>query len=366
MKILMVSIDFPPKVGGISAHVYELSKALIRAGHKVYVFTRKKEKDEKDSFIIEGIQVFKFRLKFVGLTYGIQINNFVKRHIKQINPDIIHIHGLRPLEWYNIKEIPLVYTNHTSGYLKRIKKGGFRRLFLLKRLFKKIDLFLAPSMELLEVPFKIKALKKMITNGVDSSKYEFSIKDRTRLRKELNIEDSDKLGILTRRLVEKNGVIFLAKATAFIKDKNVKFLIIGDGEERENIEKELNKNFKNRFIMLGSKSHNDIIPYYSAADFSVLPSLLEATSISGLEAMSSSLPMVGTRTGGIPDIIQDGYNGYLCEKANEQDLAQKIDNLLAKDYKKMGDNSKKLVKERFDWSKIANETVKAYKDGTTR
>ena len=77
--------------------------------------------------------------------------------------------------------------------------------------------------------------------------------------------------------------------------------------------KTIEENFKDWFILLGSKKHHEIIDYYSASDLSILPSLMEATSISGLEAMAASLPLVGTRVGGIPVLIQDGINGYLCE-----------------------------------------------------
>ncbi len=361
MNIVMVSLDFPPVVGGISAHVYELSKALIRLGHNVSVFTRQRSSKEQGCLDLESIKVYKFKLKFVSFVYGLQINKFIKEKISSIKTDIIHIHGMAPLEWYNIKSPPLVYTNHTSGYLKRIKKGGLRRTALLKRILKKPKLFLAPSKELLEAPFHIPAKKKFIPNGVDSQKYKFNQQYRNNLRQKLNIKDNDILGILTRRLVKKNGVIYFAKATQYIKNTHLKLLIIGDGNEKNKIEKELNKYFRDRFVMLGAKFHDEIIPYYSASDFSILPSLMEATSISGLEAMAASLPIVGTKVGGIPEIIKNGFNGFLCNPADEHDLAEKIDVLLSQNYKKLGSNSKRLIEEKFDWSEIAQQTIKAYK-----
>ncbi len=362
MNIIMISIDYPPIVGGISAHVYELSKAMAEEGHNVSVFTRKLANREKRKTKESGVGICEFDLKIVGFLYGLQINKFTADRLCEIKPDIIHIHGMRPLEGYRIKNIPLVYTNHTSGYLKRIEKRGLRRMALLKRLFKKPQLILAPSNELLEIPFHISAKKKMITNGVDSEKYKFNQKTRKEIRKELGISDDVKLGIVTRRLVEKNGVIYLAKASEYIKDKNCRFLLIGDGEEREKIASEFEKHFSGRFIMTGAKSHNEIIPYYSAADFSILPSLAEATSISGLEAMAASLPLVGTDTGGIPDIIENGKTGLLCKKGDEYDLARKINMLLSCDYKRLGENGKIAVLEKFDWKIIAKQTIEAYAD----
>lgn len=361
MKILMVSLDYPPTVGGITAHVYELSQALKNIGCDVSVATRFVDKNQKEFENIDGIHIYRFDLKYFGFTYGYQINRFLKNLIKENQFDIIHIHGMRPLEFYNIKDIPLVYTNHTSGYLKRIKKGGYR-IPILKRLFNKPKLFLAPSEELLEVPFAFDAKKVFISNGVISSKFTRNEEVRKKLRAELSIKDDEKLAIMTRRMVWKNGINYLALATKYIKNDTLKLLFIGDGEQFQEVKKILEKNFKNRFILLGSKEHHEIIDYYSASDISILSSLMEATSISGLEAMAASLPLVGTSVGGIPVLIKDGINGYLCEPMDPKDLAEKIDMLLDNDFKKMGENSKKFVEEKFDWIQIAEKTLGEYKE----
>lgn len=356
----MVSLDFLPTVGGITAHVYELSLALIKQGCKVSVITRQTAQTNKEE-IVDGIAVYRVNLHFFGATYGLQINNFIKQKLPIIKPDIIHIHGMRPLEFYNIKGIPLVYTNHTSGYLKRIQKGGYR-IALLKRLFQKPSLFLAPSKELLEVPFAMDVKKVYIPNGVISSKLSRNESARQQVRASLGLNDDDILAIVTRRLVEKNGVKYLALATKHIQNKHLKLLIIGDGEEYNEIKNLLETYFKDRFFMLGAKKHTEIIKYYSGADLSVLPSLMEATSISGLEAMGASLPLVGTRVGGIPELIMEGVNGYLCEPKSPLDLAHKIDKLLLENFKDMGEKSLEIVKKDFDWDVIAKATRKEYEE----
>jgi glycosyltransferase involved in cell wall biosynthesis len=264
-----------------------------------------------------------------------------------------------PLEWYNITHIPLAYTNHTSGYLKRIKKGGIRRMAMLKRHFNKVDLFLAPSRELLEIPFPVRAEKIYIPNGVDGDKFCFNTQKRNRIREQLGIDKEETVAIVTRRLVEKNGVIHLARAAAYLNN-TVRFLVIGAGPEREAVEREFKKHCGNRTIFTGNKSHAEIIDYYSAADFSILPSLMEATSISGLEAMAAGLPLIGTNVGGIPELIEDGRNGYLCNPADPRDLAKKIQHLLEDDLKQFGNNSRKRVETSFDWSRIAQKTRNAY------
>lgn len=360
MNILLISMDYPPVPGGISAHVYELAKAFNTMGHKVSVVTRLRDNNPAKSSV-NGVDIYRVSLRYIALFYGLQTRKFVRSLLPEVKPDIIHIHGMGPLEWYNIDHIPLAYTNHTSGYLKRIKKGGLRRIAMLKKHFAKVDLFLAPSEELLHIPFEIRGDKQFIANGVDGEKFKQKPEKRLQIRESLGIGINDTVAIITRRLVDKNGVIYLAQATEFLQDKNLRLIVIGDGPERGAVEKEFHRHCAERAIFLGNKTHDAIVDFYSAADFSILPSLMEATSISGLEAMAAGLPLVGTEVGGIPELIKDGVNGYLCEPANPRDLATKIDTLVSQDLEKLGYNSRKMVEDNFDWQQIAAKTLKAYK-----
>lgn len=353
-------MDYPPVPGGISAHVHELSRAMVKAGHNVTVVTRLRG-SEPNRTTENGIDIYRVSLKYMALIYGLQIRNFVRNILPECSPDIIHIHGMGPLEWYNIDHIPLVYTNHTSGYLKRLQKGGMRRMAMLKRHFRKVDLFLAPSRELLHIPFDIPAQKFFIANGVDGDKFVASADKRSRIRQKLGIEEKKTVAIVTRRLVDKNGVIYLARATQYIESDDITFIVIGDGPERQAVEKEFVIHLGDRAVFLGNKTHEEIVDYYSAADFSILPSLMEATSISGLEAMAAGLPLIGTDVGGIPELIRDGVNGYLCRPADPLDLADKINKLLADDFQEFGKNSRIMVEEQFDWRRIGEKTLEAYK-----
>lgn len=357
----MLSEDYPPVLGGISSHVYELAKAISALGHHVSILTRYNPSRDIEKYGSTVKALYQFKLRFMAPTYGMQLNRFIRRCLPVIQPDLVHVHGMGPLEWYGVKSMPLVYTNHTSGYLRRIKKGGFRRMYTLKRIFHKPQLFLAPSKELLQIPFPIDAEKKFIPNGVDSAKYKRVQEDRARIREQLGFQDEDIVGILTRRLVEKNGVIYVARAARHIMNQHIKFLLIGDGDQRAPIEKVLKQNFPDRFLMLGSMPQEGIIPYYSAADFSVLPSLMEATSISGLEAMAASLPIVGTRVGGIPELLIDGETGFLCKPADPKDLASKIDLLATMVLAELGTKARNTIEGRFTWPWIAAQTVEAYK-----
>lgn len=101
---------------------------------------------------------------------------------------------------------------------------------------------------------------------------------------------------------------------------------------------------------------------FRSADISVLPSLAEATSIAGLEAMASGLALVGTNVGGIPTIIYDGVTGLIVPPRDPAALAEALDSLCANSEtrKAMGQAARARVEAEFSWPKIAEETRHIY------
>lgn len=360
MHVLTVSLDYPPNVGGIAAHVYELCQALKSLGHEVSLLTKNYDVYPQAEQMVDGIRIIPMPRRIFGPTYGLTINRQIDKAVKRLKPDLVHIHGMRPLEFLKPKSVPIAYTNHTSGFLKRLAKGGYR-IAKLQRLFKTPDLFLAPSEELLEIPFDIRAPKRFISNGIVPDRFIPNTNDRSRIRAELGLNDTHRLAIVTRRMVEKNGLIFLAEATRYLRNPDLRLLLIGDGPEQDKVQGILEQHFSGRYFMLGAMQHGDIVPYYSAADLSILPSLMEATSISCLEAMAAGLPIICTNVGGLPFLVEDGENGYLAKPADGEDLARCLDKLLAGDLKSLGMASRRAVEEKFSWTKIAEQTADAYK-----
>ena len=332
---------------------------MRQLGHEVTILTKKHVDYANPTQMIDGVRVIPLPPRFFGPTYGRAINRAIDRAIQETHAEIVHLHGMRPLEFLKPKPVQIIYTNHTSGFLKRLKKGGYR-IARMKSLFAPVDMFLAPSEELLELPFDIRADKKFISNGIVPERFIRNQSQRQLLRAKLGLAETDRLAIVTRRLVDKNGVIHLARATQYIKDKNLKLLFIGDGPERADIAETLERHFTGRFTMLGAMQHNEIVPYYSAADLSILPSLMEATSISCLEAMAAGLPIICSAVGGLPFLVQDGVNGFLSQPAEPESLAACLDRLLSADMTSMGAASRQAVEEKFSWEAIATQTIAAY------
>jgi glycosyltransferase involved in cell wall biosynthesis len=106
-----------------------------------------------------------------------------------------------------------------------------------------------------------------------------------------------------------------------------------------------------------------MLHYYQASDLVVLPSLMEATSISGLEAMACGLPLVGTALGGIPALIKDGENGFLVPPRDPEAIYQKV-KLLFEDrplVKSFAAQSRQFVIDNFSWPVITDKVLTKYK-----
>lgn len=111
---------------------------------------------------------------------------------------------------------------------------------------------------------------------------------------------------------------------------NVRFVVIGEGEERQHIERVIRQyELQDRFILLGSIK--DASKYLPALDVFVLPSVKEGFPWALLEAMAARVPVVATRVGAVEEMLEEGVSGILCEPGNAEQLAHGIVKLLGND-----------------------------------
>lgn len=122
-----------------------------------------------------------------------------------------------------------------------------------------------------------------------------------------------------------------------------------------------------RFRFLGWQSQDEIRNLYAQSDIFVMPSLTEAFGVVFLEAMASGLPVIGTRVGGIPEIIDDGHNGLLVEADNVTELGNAIVLLLGN--KNLQENLRQaglVTTQRFDISRMMQCTYNVYEKVLTK
>jgi glycosyltransferase involved in cell wall biosynthesis len=118
------------------------------------------------------------------------------------------------------------------------------------------------------------------------------------------------------------------------KFPNAKLIIGGTGPEKEKSEKLTEElNLKKNVVFMWYIENMVLSKYYASSDIFVLPSinlngLTEALGVVLLEAMARGTPAIGTTVGGVPDIIKDGYNGFLVEQKSSEQIAERVLELL--------------------------------------
>ncbi|MDH7515935.1 MAG: glycosyltransferase family 4 protein [Bacteroidota bacterium] len=376
MEILFLTSDFLPNVGGMATHTHELARAHVRNGHTVRLVHAVFGNGEAHIEMLDGITVYRLfvpsatpRLKHVA--YVRTVRAVIRHLLESERADILHWHDLTPNCWTTRafrRRVPLVWTNHTSNYLEMCETRMGR--LKIRTWLGHADAVIGPSRELAEKSLLtgVRADRiYAIPNGVDTDKFRpgmsFGVID-----KDYGIDATRPSVICPRRLEPKNGVEYLIRAIPLIRAciPGVQFLIVGGGfpEERARFEEFLREKGEAEGVVFTGNVPNTAMPsFYALASVSVLPSVMEATSISGLESMACGLPLVGTKVGGIPEIVEDGVTGILVEPRDSTGIAEAVVRLLRDDglRETMGIAGRKRAEREFSWVEIARRTADVYR-----
>jgi glycosyltransferase involved in cell wall biosynthesis len=184
-------------------------------------------------------------------------------------------------------------------------------------------------------------------------------------RRELELGSGDKLvGILGRIFPIKNHRLFLESAAQIAQqESNVHFVIVGDGVLRSEMEQYAQDlGIRHKVIFTGWR--RDLPRIYADLDLLVVSSNNEGTPVSAIEAMASGCPVVATRVGGLPDVVQDRETGYLVPPKKSQALAAAMLKLIrdSKKAEQMGRLAQLSVKERFSLDRLLRDTENLYEE----
>jgi glycosyltransferase involved in cell wall biosynthesis len=375
MNILLLTSDFLPNIGGMATHAHELARAHAMAGHVVHLVhpvygTEQNRIEEFDGITVHKLFIASTTPKVKHLVYVRTVRSYVLALQARLRFDVLHWHDLTPNCWTTMTlrgRFPLVWTNHTSNYLEyfETKAGRIR----IKAFLSHPQAIISPSNELHEKSAATGVPGDhlfYIPNGVDAHKFapgqSFDVID-----KDYGLDPTRPIIVCPRRLEPKNGVEYFIRSIPIVRAErpDVQFLVVGGGfpEERARFESMLAVEGQRHDVFFTGNVPNTAMPrFYALATIATLPSLMEATSISGLEAMSSGLPLVGTNVGGIPEIIEDGVSGMLVEPRRPDQLAAAYLRLLgdADLRTRLGAGARARVEREFAWPAISARTVAVY------
>ena len=372
MRVVMLSTSFPPEIGGIQAHVTNLAQSLTAQGHQVRVVTVRRNRSERVRDNFRGLNVTRvpqLNLPKTLTTQYLALSTALLIALRaRGQADVVHYHTFWPDAFTAFvvnKFVPTIYTVHESRFLIMAEQAESQRR--LKLALKPFQGIIAPSTELLEVARQLGVSSDrsvFIPNAVDSNKFSTDVA-RGFVRAGYDIPADQVLILCPRRLVPKNGVEFLIESLHLIRHQlnKISVLIIGEGPEREKLEARVRELGLQKSVIFGGSQSNDELPaFYADADIVAIPSLMEATSIAGLEAMACARAIVATNVGGLPEIIDDGVTGLLVPPRDPKALAVAITRLLEQPglRKQLGQAARARVEREFTWDRVATKTSTAY------
>jgi len=348
------------------------------AGERVRRFSRTRVR------VVDGVEIVDLGFPFIFRRFR---DRWLERSIAARlraaagldTPTVIHVHErTRPLVVRPLTHLPLVWTNHSSMFLSDFDDAGKRAS--LVRVLGSCDWITVPSRELGEKTVALGYPEERVTyipNGVDLQEFRPGVTDQPRhLRIGSSVERLSRetcVVLCARRFVPKNGIHHYLDVIDSLGPDDLQrcvFLFAGNSPHAP---RQYAADLSMRISRLSGKARchdlgsipNDRMPeLYSIADISVLPSLLEATSITGLESMASGLPIVGTRAGGIPEIVLHGSTGLLSPVDDWRGFGSNLRELIRNEVvrRAMGEAARRRAEEHFGWGSIAGSFVTVYEE----
>jgi glycosyltransferase involved in cell wall biosynthesis len=332
VNILQQCIYFPPEVGGLESHAFYLCRELVRRGHHVTMVTSLSQPGLRPRENMAGVEVVRkwFPQKRTPAGWIAHTLNTVPHYMRLArHADVLHaqtfasaVPGMRARRRL---KLPLVITLHTSHFLRLARRPVWRPV--LRRIVSSADWLLAASDEIRDVALDLypHPRAEALTNGVDTEMFAPLPGARARARGRWRI-------IVPRRLFEKNGVEYFIRALPLLRrETEVEAVLVGDGPERARLEALAAELGVADIVTFAGRRPNEEMPQLLAgSDLAVLPSLMEATSVAALEAMSCGLPVAASRVGGLPQIVDETV-GTLFEPGDPAALAAAVTALLRRD-----------------------------------
>jgi len=165
----------------------------------------------------------------------------------------------------------------------------------------------------------------LVHNGLDPYKIDFLEKDEARSK--LGLPLSKKVIGTIANFYPSKGLEYLVEAAQRTGREDTVWCIIGDGEERASLKKLIkNKGLEEKVILAGRIEQAN--RYLKAFDLFVLPSVKEGFPWAILEAMAAKLPVIATKVGAVPEIIEEGISGYIVEPRNAGQISERVASLL--------------------------------------
>lgn len=387
LSVMMLAWEYPPRtIGGISPHIYYLSKSLAKNGVKVYVVTCDFPGAPAHE-VVDGVEVYRIDSyknpspDFATWVYlmNMDVQKEAAAITRQLGGkiDIFHAHDwLVATAGIGLKHVfrkPFFATIHSTEIGRR---NGIH--FDYEKMIHETEAWL--TYEAWKViccsDYMVQHVKwafglppdklVMIPNGVNAQIYTKNDKENLAQFRSRYALPEEKIVLFVGRLVYEKGVHVLVNAAPKILEKtNAKFLIVGNGYMKDQLSTLANgMGLAHKVLFTGFLDEETLRKLQRCADVSVVPSLFEPFGIVALEAMAARSPVVVSDTGGLSEIVNHDVDGVKVYTDNPDSLAWGINRVLMDEAyaDTIRTNAYRKVQEKYNWDKIAQQTKAMYEN----
>lgn len=365
-------------MGGVPISIEHLAKALRELGHEVYVFAPTHREQENERYVIRYPSM---PFSVAGAPIPNVITTLFEKKVQELDIDLIHVHhpalvGNVALFLKKKYGIPVIFTYHTryEAYLHYIKplewlekKTGFVEKYLTWYC-NQCDAIVAPTLGMkrylenrhFSTPISV------LPTGIPIESFSPNMRRVNEIRTEYG-KGVDYVLCTVSRMAKEKKIEFqirglaLLKQTLKKKQKSLRFLMIGDGQQKGELQ-ELAKKYdlEQEIVFVGQVENCDITAYLKACDVFTFASKSETQGIVLLEAMAVGNPIVAVKASGVEDIVEDGVTGYLTQE-EEGEWSNRILALLeGKELRKKFGEEAQRVAFAYEESEIAKRAVRCY------
>lgn len=375
MRIVLISPEYPPaeRMGGIGTNAATVAPALAGRGHDVFVVTRG---NETARYRERGVEVLRLERQWLPNRVAERLLALARTAVaaRRLRPDVVQAPEWEAEAWWLARwsRVPVVTRLATPTFmLDELNRGGpSPETSLVRRLerdqARRSAAVFAPT----------RALAGRVTEawGLDEDRVRVipSPVDVDGVRRagaaDPPVELPPRFLVFIGRMERRKGIEVLGEAlpTTLAADPGLEAVLVGldPGEEggalMERFWRSLGPH-RDRVRLLGELDREPALAVVARAELVVLPSLWENFANAALEAMALGRPLVATRTGGFPELVEDGRTGRLVPPADAQALAAAMTELLADEgtLRRLGEAAAEDV-ERFRVERIVDDLVGLY------
>ena len=366
MKIALFTETFLPKVDGIVTRLKHTVEHLQENGDQVLIFCPQGGLREYKGAKIYGVSGMplplypELKLAFPRPSLGFALERFKPDLVHVVNPAVLGVGGI----YYAKKmDIPLVasYHTHLPQYLHHYGLGALEGVLweLLKLAHNQAALNLCTSTAMVkELVNRDIERVDLWQRGVDTDMFQPYLASKQMRNRLSQGHPEDPLLLYVGRVSAEKQIDKIKPILQSIP--NCRLAIVGNGPAREELETYFADTPTN---FVGYLHGLELASAYASADAFVFPSATETLGLVLLEAMAAGCPVVAARSGGIPDIVTDGVNGYLFDPNDHQGAIVATQRLLAAKHEKeeLRQNAR-LEAEKWGW-RAATEQLRNFYQG---